>query len=116
MSEGEQWEVLDTIASEKREIERTPERPQEIRSRAERGSFAAQITIGQMHEMGYGVEQSLEEATRWYRMAAEQAVAGGLPGDWANTQRERYDTLSSAQRAWLEVVPGWTWDQAHPRD
>ena len=41
----------------------------------EQGHVEAQIFLGGMYEMGYGVPQDYAEAVRWYRKAAEQGDA-----------------------------------------
>ena len=41
---------------------------------AEQGNSAAQLTLGSLYHNGAGVERNLEEAVKWYRMAAKQGV------------------------------------------
>jgi TPR repeat protein len=43
-----------------------------LRSRADHGDVKAQFKLGQIYEQGLGVASDPLEATRWYRMAAEQ--------------------------------------------
>jgi TPR repeat protein len=40
---------------------------------ADYGDAAAQHNLGLMYENGLGVGQNMEEAMRWYRLAADQA-------------------------------------------
>jgi hypothetical protein len=47
----------------------------ELRPLAERGYARAQAKVGGMYNLGHGVPQNLEEAERWYRLAAEQGNA-----------------------------------------
>ncbi len=42
---------------------------------AAKGDGRAQAMLGRAYENGHGVEKNLEEAARWYRLAAEQNVA-----------------------------------------
>ena len=42
---------------------------------AEQGSDYAQSYLGIMYQEGQGVEQDLEEAIKWYRLAASQGDA-----------------------------------------
>ncbi len=41
---------------------------------AENGDSQAQITLGVMHDFGYGVDKDATEAMRWYIKAAEQGI------------------------------------------
>lgn len=43
-----------------------------VRKSAEQGDADAQLELGRCYENGKGVEQSFEEAVKWYRKAAEQ--------------------------------------------
>jgi len=47
----------------------------ELMERARRGNARAQNRLGELYENGEGVEQSFEEAAKWYRKAAEQRRA-----------------------------------------
>jgi TPR repeat protein len=48
-----------------------------IRPLAERGNADAQAKLGDLYRRGFGVQQSLAEAARWYRLAAVQGNARG---------------------------------------
>lgn len=44
----------------------------EFRPLAEQGDPEAQLNIGLMYEMGWGLPRNLDSAASWYRKAAEQ--------------------------------------------
>ena len=44
----------------------------ELFAKAEQGDVQAQLKIAARYEYGNGVEQSYEEAVKWYRLAAEK--------------------------------------------
>ncbi len=44
----------------------------QLMRQAEQGFAEAQYALGECYEEGEGVEQDLEEAAKWYRLAAEQ--------------------------------------------
>ena len=48
----------------------------ELRRQAEQGDPDAQSILGNMYRLGRGVPQDEAEAVRWYRLAAEQGLAG----------------------------------------
>ena len=43
-----------------------------LKSAAEQGVASAQYEIGRSYEKGYGVAANIDEATRWYKLAAAQ--------------------------------------------
>lgn len=49
--------------------------PQALRQAAADGDAAAQYEVAFRYTEGYGVDQDLEEASRWYRLAAAQGLA-----------------------------------------
>lgn len=57
-----------------------------LRSAAEKGHAAAQFALGRRYEMGDWVEKDLDEAMRWYNLAAKQ-------GDVLAIQRLRLGVL-----------------------
>jgi TPR repeat protein len=46
-----------------------------LRSQAELGDPQAQLALGSAYEEGRGVTRDLEQALRWYQLAAEQGLA-----------------------------------------
>ena len=42
---------------------------------AQQGNAVAQVNVGLMYNGGQGVPQDVNEALRWYRLAAEQGLA-----------------------------------------
>ena len=49
-----------------------------LRSAAEAGHPRAAALLGSLYEEGRGAEKSMEEASRWYRLAAEKGDAEGM--------------------------------------
>ncbi len=47
-----------------------------LRPLAEKGNSEAQYKLGVMYEEGKGVVQDYEEASKWYRLSAEQGKSG----------------------------------------
>ncbi|MGH9988237.1 MAG: tetratricopeptide repeat protein [Nitrososphaeraceae archaeon] len=58
------------IASDLFQEERYEEAFERYRVLAENGSVSSQVLLGWMYHAGKGVQQSLEEAEKWYRKAA----------------------------------------------
>ena len=60
---------------------------QEWKPLAEAGNADAQYNLGIMYNNGYGVPQDQKEATKWFRLAAEQGNAGGSIQSWYHVQQ-----------------------------
>ena len=50
---------------------------EELQLTEERRDARAQVNLGVMYTLGFGVPQDYAEAMKWYRLAAEQGLAGG---------------------------------------
>ena len=52
---------------------------EQLKTRAEQGDATAQYILGTKYRDGEGVSQDYGEAEKWYRRAAEQGHAEGVP-------------------------------------
>ncbi len=75
----------------------------ELLRKAEQGDIDAQCNLGLCYENGDGVEQSYEQAVKWYTKAAEQGHAGAqcMLG-------ECYETGDGVKQSYEEAVKWYT--------
>src|SRR5215468_7055801 len=93
-----------------------------LQKRAEKGNAEAQTALGTKYRNGEGVRQDLEQAARWFRLAANQGSAeaendlgflydygGGLPIDHQEAARW-YRKAADQGRAAAALNLAWLYD------
>ncbi|WP_083006951.1 SH3 domain-containing protein [Halomonas sp. GT] len=74
----------------------------EWRTAAERGNSDSQFALGMMFERGQGVSASLDEAYKWYRLAADNGLADAQVRLAELYLLERLDGDSGSAAQWFE--------------
>lgn len=67
----------------------------------------AQNRLGDVYRFGEGVEQSYEEAVKWYQKAAEQWSVGDERGEWAPHSTDQgflRFLLATMARVWSRIM------------